>query len=174
LYERYFLQEDLLSNQSELALAEARILEIEQQRADLDFLQTQLDLLDLISEYGLAPAEILGDMELGLDANLEDLLSALSNAMEEIIATVNEGLGIESPSKEFMRIGEQAMAGLALGIERMMSLPIAASQIATNQMVDNSRSVSLTMPGMVISDNQDMALFEARVRHVVNNAIRGM
>jgi len=157
----------------DITAAQERLLAIEQQRADLEFLQAQLDLLDLISEYGLAPEQILGGLSLGLDANLDDLLGALSLAMQEIIGVVEDELDIASPSGEFMRIGEQAMAGMAMGIERMMSLPVATSAIASQQMIDNSRSITIQAGGNTIANGMDQAAFESGIRRIVQDALRG-
>jgi hypothetical protein len=166
-------QGQLTEKTREYEAAQARILAIEKQRADLDFLQSQMDLLDLIAEHGLDPAAILGGMELGLDASLEDLLDALTAAMQEIIIAAEGELGISSPSKEFQRIGEQAMAGMTTGIERMMGLPIAASAIASQQMIDNSRSVTIQAGGNTISNGMDQAAFESGIRRIVTDALRG-
>ena len=62
-----------------------KLQEFNEKRDQLEFLQTQLDLLEIIKEYNLDPDEVLGGLELGLDANIEELLTALSAALGHII-----------------------------------------------------------------------------------------
>ena len=99
---------------------QARLQEVlygfEKQRQDLAFLEQQVKLLDLIKEYGLDAADILGGMELGIDASTESLIQAMTNAMQEIIESIEDELEIGSPSMRFAEIGTQMMAGLSQSI----------------------------------------------------------
>ncbi len=92
------------------------LLNLERQRQDLAFLEQQVKLLDIIKEYGLDAADILGGMELGINASTERLIHAMTAAMSEIIESVEEELQIGSPSMRFAEIGSQMMAGLSQSI----------------------------------------------------------
>jgi len=77
----------------DLAEQEARIFELQRQQEDLSFLQQQVKLLDLIQEYGLDAQSILGDLILGVNADLPSVIDATTRALQEIISQVSVGLG---------------------------------------------------------------------------------
>lgn len=103
--------------EEEFRKEQERILELEEQRRNLDFLQTQFDLIRQLQEAGIDPKEILGGMELGLDASLPGLIEAMSRAMAALIDEANDELGIASPSKVFSRMGRFIYAGLEMGLD---------------------------------------------------------
>jgi len=107
-HERNELEREYVRQQEELAA-------LEEQRSRLDFLQTQVDLLDLIRENNLG-ADILDGLTLGLDASMTDILAAMTEATRQLIERANDELEIASPSAVFQRIGEQVMEGLAEGL----------------------------------------------------------
>lgn len=106
--ERNALEAEYIRQQEELAA-------LEEQRARLDFLQTQVELLDLIRDNNLG-ADILDGLTLGLDASMTDILAAMTEATRQLIERANDELEIASPSAVFQRIGEQVMEGLAEGL----------------------------------------------------------
>src|SRR3990170_9165666 len=87
--------------EADYAAEQERILALQRQQQDLAFLQQQLELLDLIREHQLDPADILGGMQLGLQANMSGVLEALTRAMQALIAEAEAQLGIASPSAVF-------------------------------------------------------------------------
>lgn len=101
----------------EYAEAQERILQLERQQQDLALLKAQQDLLNLIRDNNLSTS-ILDGLELGLDADLGEIMDAMSNAMQELLEQTEEELGISSPSKKFMAIGRQITEGLAVGMAR--------------------------------------------------------
>jgi hypothetical protein len=107
-HERNELEREYVRQQEELAA-------LEEQRSRLDFLQTQVDLLNLIRENNLG-ADILDGLTLGLDASMTDILAAMTEATRQLIERANDELEIASPSAVFQRIGEQVMEGLAEGL----------------------------------------------------------
>jgi hypothetical protein len=119
----------------EQARIERELAQIEKQRNDLAFLRQQMDLLTLIQEQGLDAESILGGMTLGLEANLADVISAMTRAMQAIVGQVNTELQISSPSRVFAGIGEQIMAGMAQGIIDSAGDPLAAMRAATSAIV---------------------------------------
>lgn len=62
----------------ELAIAEAqaKILKLQKQQAELDFLGQQVKLLELIQKHGLDAAEVMKGMPLGIGANARELFGA--------------------------------------------------------------------------------------------------
>jgi hypothetical protein len=138
---------------AEIAEHEQRILEMQERQAQLDFLSRQFELLQLIQEHGLNPADILGGLELGVNASLEGLIEAMTAAMTALIEQANAELGIASPSSIFEGMGQRIMEGLAQGISKGISLPVqvmggltpalvgqaigTARQYSFNQIVNN-------------------------------------
>ena len=106
--ERNALEDEYIRQQEELA-------RLEEQRTRLDFLQQQVELLDLIRENNLSTG-ILDGLKLGLDANMTDVIAAMTEAMRELVERASDELGIASPSTVFTDIGRQVMAGLARGL----------------------------------------------------------
>lgn len=89
---------------------------LEEQRTRLGFLEQQVDLLNIIRDNDL-DASILDGLQLGLDANMDDILQAMTEAVRQLIERTNDELEIQSPSGVFEEIGQQIMAGLARGID---------------------------------------------------------
>lgn len=117
----------------ELSEAERQLLEFERARQQLAFLEDQQRLLQMIQEHGLDPSEILGGLQLGLDADMGDVLAAMTRAMQQIIQQAEDEMGIASPSKVFAQIGRDMIAGLAAGIDSLVSKPAEAISRATAQ-----------------------------------------
>lgn len=173
----------------EYAIQQERILRLQEAQEKLRFLEQQSKLLDMIAEHGLDAADILGGLELGVEASLEGVIEAMTRAMEEIVARAEEELQIGSPSRVFKRLGEQAMQGMAMGIERMMSLPVRESTIATqrmiqapaaiaaagmgSQIIDNSRTVAIEAGGNTIANDVGLNRYTATIRREVERGIRG-
>jgi hypothetical protein len=166
-----------------------RLLRLQEAQQNLRLLEQQFKLLELIQEQGLDAEAILGGLQLGLDADMGAVIDAMAAAMEAMIAAAEEELGIGSPSKVFEMIGAETMEGMARGIERLMSLPIRQSMIATRGMMSVPARVVSDRPSPIltsgprvdmqfgdtnISNGMDMIQFETRVRRAVDRAIRGV
>lgn len=116
LHDRNDLLVDQAAIQAELTAEMERQAALEEKRAQLKFLQDQMELVELIRENGLSTS-ILDGLELGLDADAGALMDAMVAAMSELVAAAEEELDIASPSRVFRDIGEQIMDGLAAGID---------------------------------------------------------
>lgn len=150
-------REHQLKTTKEAAAAEQHLLDLQKQQRDLNFLQQQFNLMDLIAKHGLNPAEILGGMELGLNASLPGLMDAMTRAMQGVIAQANNTLGVHSPSAVFANIGQQVVNGLVGGI--------ASGQARVNQAAGNlaagvSNTFNLNFNGG--ANDVDMALTRAQ------------
>ena len=105
--------------------------------------------------------ELGGGIVRGLAQGIRDAFQALQDALDWIASIapqwVKEKLGIHSPSRVFIGIGEEIMRGMALGIEELSSLPqmamagAVAGTVAgatSNTSIDNSRTnnFNITLP----------------------------
>lgn len=183
------LDEERAELAEEYAEQQERILRLQEAQQNFRFLEQQFELLELIREHGLDAAEILGGMEFGVNASLEGVIDAMTAAMEAIIEQAEQELEISSPSKVFERIGGQAMEGMAMGIERLMNLPVQESLLATQRMIsapalattssgpqqyiDNSRNLTLQMGGNTITGTADEARLNSRISQTVRREMRG-
>ena len=147
--ERNGLEAEYIRQQEELAA-------LEEQRGRLDFLQTQVELLDLIRENNLS-ANILDGLTLGLDASMTDILAAMTEATRQLIERANDELQIASPSAVFRRIGERVMEGLADGLAHTR---------------DVQRRMGAAMDGMVGLGMADTRALQGRLQAGLNQAIR--
>ncbi len=161
-----------------------RILELQKQQGDLKLLEQQMALLELIKEHGLDPEDILGGLELGIDADLGELMDAMARAMQALIEAAEKELEIGSESKVFAAIGRETMRGMALGIEEMMGLPVRASLLAAQTVssipvsiagtnITNNNQLTVQAGGNNISSEIDMARFESRVVRAVWHVMQG-
>lgn len=172
----------------EIAANEARMAALRRVEQDLGFLQQQAALLELIREHGLDAAEILGGMTLGVEANVADVIEAMTKAMQQVVLAAQAELGISSPSKVAAReVGAPIMQGVTLGIEgyggalarafsrALMAAPAwgAGPALAAPAMVSGAtNTVNLNMD-TTINDRLDAATFEARVLQIVTKRIGG-
>ena len=132
---RNALEQEYVRQQEELA-------KLEEQRSRLNFLQMQVDLLKVIRDNGLS-TDILEGLTLGLDANISDVIAAMTEAVRQLIDKTSEELEIASPSGVFERIGGQIMAGLERGVTRAAGGPVGALADAYDEMGALGRRMSL-------------------------------
>jgi hypothetical protein len=92
-----------------------RIAELQRAQADLQFLQQQLEIVSLIEEHGLS-ADLLGGLQVGIDADAGAVIDAMTNVIQAIIAAAQQEAGIASPSRVFRGIAGQIVAGLTEGL----------------------------------------------------------
>ena len=169
----------------QIAEAEGRILGLQQQQQDLDFLRQQMDMLEFVKEQGLDPAEIFKGFEFGLDASLPGLMDIISNAMQMVIDQANETLGIASPSKVFAGIAENILGSMAGTIESMSYAPVQATQLAMSRVTSVasamssaplaagsiSRTMNVNFGGVNMSGGMDVAVLENTIRGVVRSEL---
>lgn len=103
---------------AEYAEQQERILRLQEAQQRLNFLQQQVDLLELIQEQGLNVRQVLRGLRLGVDADAGAIVDAMTRAIEMVIENTEQKLGIASESKVFRRIGEEMVAGLLSPFER--------------------------------------------------------
>lgn len=110
-------QEELNRLLAEQEERERMITQQKEAQQKLDFLMQQINLVKLISDRGLSPANILEGITLGLDAGVEDLLAATNRVVEAMVAQIDHDLGIASPSKVmFDKFKNQVGGGMVRGL----------------------------------------------------------
>lgn len=169
---------------AEVAAAEERVLKLQEQQQNLQFLQQQMKLLELIQEYGLNPDEILGGLELGLDADINAVVDAMTAAMQQIIAAAEDELDIHSPSGVAQGWMENVMTTMEDTITRLSNRPGAAMQNSLSGLfaprpspvsyVTQRTGPTLNMPvNTTITNREEGIMFETRVRRVVETVLQG-
>lgn len=180
--DRLTAQKELNALIDEQFRKQQEIARLEEGQKRLGFLQSQIDLLKLIQERGLRPSQILGGLTLGLNASVDDLLTATNNVVEAMVAQINNDLQIHSPSAVMAKIGQQIMAGLQTGIVSMA--PVLSNQLSTavaapispmmaGALASSSSSVTNNFytGGNNINNGMDSATFEARVIQVIRREL---
>ena len=80
-------QGELNNQTSEYEAQQKKLLEIEEKRADIDFLKSQFDLIKLINENNI-DGGILDGIQLGIDADPGQILDATSDVLGKILETL--------------------------------------------------------------------------------------
>ena len=106
--------------QKELAAQQERIAAIEERRAQIGFLQQQLDLIKMIKDNNL-DASILDGIKLGLDADAGGLMDAMAEAMRRMIEAAEDELGVHSPSRWAQGLMQNVIGTMAATAERERS-----------------------------------------------------
>lgn len=114
---------------------EEELLELQQQQADLAFLQQQLNLINTLAEAGIDPESILGGIELGIGANVDELIGVMSVAVQALIEAANEELGASSPARALVPTGEDAIGGIVLGMRQALGPALVEMQQITSDIV---------------------------------------
>ena len=127
----------LTAERKDLKNTEADLAALAKQQADLQFIQQQSNLITMIRDQGLNVKEILGGLKLGLGADLQGVIQAMTRAMQEMIKAAEKELGIASESKVFAKMGRQALAGFGLGALQGAPAAAGAVQGALAQTVNN-------------------------------------
>jgi TP901 family phage tail tape measure protein len=68
------------------------LLALQQAQSRLGFLQTQLDLINQLNAAGLDATSILGDLNLGANASMADIVEASNRAIQALIGQAEQGL----------------------------------------------------------------------------------
>ena len=117
LNDRQTLIVDQVRAQEELVRQQERMLALEKQRADIDFLKQQLDLMKMIKDNGLDTA-ILDGLQLGLNADAGGIMDAMTRAMRMMIQAAEDELGVHSPSRWAVGLMENVLGTMTATAER--------------------------------------------------------
>lgn len=160
IYSQVEAQDALNSALQEQLTVQEQITALAKQQSDLEFLQQQVNLLQLVQDKGLNISDIFSGITFGLDASIPDLINATSNVVNAMIGQINKDLQIASPSKVMAQIGEYMNQGLAKGLGDSMSLPVGAMCGAAQSIVNKSFTQNIysnTGPGNAIGQFQMMS-----------------
>jgi TP901 family phage tail tape measure protein len=115
---------------------------------------------------------VTGDFRGGIFGLHEDdprlgLLFDFRNAIaHHLVAGVKEALGIHSPSRKFIEIGEQILAGLEIGVSRGLS-----NLIASIVPVHTNTNIANTIGPIHVNTPMDWAELEFRVKRWIAEAV---
>ena len=70
---------------------------------------------------------IIKGIQQGVEDLLEQITQRLARIAQQMLAAAKAAIGIQSPSKAFMEVGQMMMQGWQIGIEQNAHLPIAAT-----------------------------------------------
>lgn len=91
--------------------------------------------IELPAKFTGFGAMILDGLKNGILSRVQAVKDAISSAVSGIIEKAQGLLGIHSPSRVFMGIGDYTMQGMALGIAAANNLPLIATKNATQNVV---------------------------------------
>lgn len=154
-----------------------KVQALNDKQGQLDYLKFQADLVKQVNDtFSAAGAKtVLADTHFGLDASLDDLLAFAGRMVNGMVNKVKHGLGIASPSKVFIDIGQRVMQGFSRGMESMSDKPIMAINQALRPLpyayAGGQRTMNVNMGGVSISNGMDDVMFEHRVRQVVEGLL---
>ena len=100
--------------------------------------------IDLPAKFTGFGAMILTGLKNGIMSKIGEVKTALSGAVTGIIDKARNILGIHSPSRVFMGIGDYTMQGMALGISQNHNLPVKATQQATQNVIGTGTAAKVT------------------------------
>ncbi|TPT13143.1 phage tail tape measure protein [Acinetobacter baumannii] len=100
--------------------------------------------IDLPAKFTGFGAMILTGLKNGILSKIGEVKTALSGAVTGVIEKARNLLGIHSPSRVFMGIGDYTMQGMALGISQNNNLPVKATQQATQNVIGTGTTAKVT------------------------------
>ncbi|MDV4247218.1 phage tail tape measure protein [Acinetobacter baumannii] len=100
--------------------------------------------VDLPAKFTGFGAMILTGLKNGIMSKIGEVKAALSGAVTGVIDKARNILGIHSPSRVFMGIGDYTMQGMALGISQNRNLPVRATQQATQNVIGTGTTAKVT------------------------------
>ncbi len=133
------LQEQLDSQQA--------IADLQNNQAQLSFLQQQIDLIEQATSAGLNLTDVFGGMSFGLDASLPDLIAATNAVVQAMIDQIDSDLQMHSPSRVMIDKGRDIMASLASGMASAINLPVGAMNSAAQQVTNYNYSPTINVGG---------------------------
>lgn len=102
--------------------------------------------VDLPAKFTGFGAMILEGLKNGILSKVNAVKDAITGAVSGVIDKARGILGIHSPSRVFMGIGDYTMQGMANGIANANGLPIAATSTATQGVVNTAAQTKPVKP----------------------------
>lgn len=105
--------------------------------------------------------QIVSGLARGISNGVSSVINAAANVVARAIAAAKSKLGIRSPSRVFMGIGDQTVAGLTLGLEKNTKYAAAAAagtaSAVTDAFASNLQNVTTPMPSVAAQVNAGFA-----------------
>ncbi|OTG65917.1 phage tail tape measure protein [Acinetobacter silvestris] len=114
--------------------------------------------IDLPSKFTDFGAMMISGFINGIKSKWSEVKAEISSGMTNVIDKARDILGIHSPSRIFMGIGDYTMQGMANGISQNNRLPISATQDATQGVINSALSTKPVNPIAMIN----MGKFDAQ------------
>lgn len=145
-----------------------KVLALQKQEQQLDFLNQQLALLKQVKDNELDASTIFAGMTLGVNASVADLLTATQRAVQGMIGKVQTELQIKSPSRVFMEIGRQTIDGLRVGVQKAMQQPLMATSVPRANV--STRTLNFSMSNQIYS-SLDEVMLESRMQRIIERSL---
>lgn len=164
-------QGDLITDTDAYIAQREKLYRIEQASLELDFLQTQLDLMGALERLGDELGDnlrtILDGMQFGLDADAGALVAFMDELIQAMLAQTKSSLGAFSHSTKYEALGREISRGMEVGIMAEAYRPLAATTHITNV------SSPISFGDTTISTETDWASFQGRVVDIVTRSATG-
>lgn len=128
--------------------------------------------IDLPAKFTGFGSMILTGLKNGILSKVREVKDALTGAVEGVIEKARTILGIHSPSRVFMGIGDYTMQGMALGISKNYNLPMKATQQTTRNVITTGTAAKVT-PVTPISANRGSSFISNDTIHITIKAEQG-
>lgn len=114
-----------------------------------------------ISQMTSIGSQIVQGLANGIRNGVSSVINAAASVVSRAIAAAKSKLGIRSPSRVFMGIGDQTVAGLTLGLEKNTKYAAAAAAGTASAVTDafssNLQNITAPMPSVAAQVNAGFA-----------------
>lgn len=114
-----------------------------------------------ISQMTSIGSQIVQGLANGIRNGVSSVINAAASVVSRAIAAAKSKLGIRSPSRVFMGIGDQTVAGLTLGLEKNTKYAAAAAAGTATAVTDafssNLQNITAPMPSVAAQVNAGFA-----------------
>lgn len=109
--------------------------------------KTKIILSAMLADFKILGKEIVGGLIDGIKGAGPAFIASIKGTISNAIKAAKDKLGISSPSLVFAGIGEQMMAGMAMGVNRGADMPSQAVGAAVQNITNNNQSFSINLGG---------------------------
>ena len=143
--------------------------QVAQQKQQLDYLNRQLDIIHQGQQAGVNWEGFFSGLTVGINATEQDILTATSRLYAKLIKQANAELGIASPSKVMMKVGNYMMQGLGVGIQQ--GFTDLSRMLSTVPMTSVApRTLNFNMGGVNVNNGMDQLMLESIIERVIERS----
>lgn len=147
---------------------QAEMAKLEEQRAQLQLIRDQLDLIKQAEEAGVGQ-DIIAGLQFGLDQPLDEVLRSMGAITQAIIDKAREDLEIASPSRKFFGFGEEITKGLGLGIENTAGFAEASLKNAIDNIISLPANLNVSRAADFSTPTTPNQVFNSQQNQITNN-----